>query len=316
MSLLKYIAFINSLLDELEASGSCVKLYKIPASPVGYANDLAAVSISKRKADNVIDIVYNHSIKWRYDLNADKSAILVYGEDINEGLVNSNNRNFMLGPKRIKQKEYDHVGIKACIVPYDDCIIEGRLEKARRAFNASMGLGIRKNGLTVATCNIIFWMVIIPILIYGCELWVLSASNVQKLEIFHRYAGRKIKRLHCRSPTKCCYNGIGWIGIGRYIQVKNMLFIRTILKMDENAVIRKIFEAQFKVLVNDIDKHTRNQFMSPVFDMLSVSIIFEFLVIINNALVTGVVQSKKVWANLVWTRAGAWRINYGPAMVF
>ena len=94
----------------------------------------------------------------------------------------------MLGPKRIKERtEYDHVGIKACIVPYDDCIIEGRLKKARRAFNASMGLGIRKNGLTVATCNIIFWMVNISILTYGCELWVMSSSNVQKLEIFHRY---------------------------------------------------------------------------------------------------------------------------------
>ena len=88
-----------------------------------------------------------------------------------------------------------------------------------------MGLSIRKNGLTVATCNIIFWMVIIPILTYGCELWVLSASNVQMLEIFFRYAGRRIRRLHCRSPNESCYNGIGWIGIERYIQVKKMLFI-------------------------------------------------------------------------------------------
>ena len=211
----------------------------------------------------------------------------------------------MLGPKRIKKrKEYDHAGIKACTVPYDDCIIEGRLKKARRAFNASMGLGIRKNCLTVATCNIIFWMVIIPILTYGCELWVLSTANVQKLEIFHRYAGRRIQRLHCRSPIECC---IGWIGIERYIQVKKMLFIRTILKMDENAVIRKIFEARFKVFVSDVDKQTRNQFMSPVFDILSISIIFNLLVSINNALVTGVVPSKKVWSYLVWTKA--WRME-------
>ena len=170
-----------------------------------------------------------------------------------------------------------------------------------------MGLGIRKNGLTVATYNIIFWMVIIPILTYGCELWILSASNIQNLEVFLRYAGRKIQRLHCRSPTECCYNGIGWIGIERLIQVKKMLFIRTILKMDENAVIRKIFAARFKVFVNNIDKHSRNQFMSPVFDILSIAIIFEFLGIINNALLSGVVPSKEVWANLVWTRA--WRME-------
>ena len=308
MSLLKYIAFINSLLDELEASGSCVEIYKIPASPVGYADDLAAVSVSKRRADNVIDLVYKHSTKWRYDLNADKSAVLVYGEDKNEGIVNSINRNFMLGNKRIKErKDYDHVGVKACILPYDDCIIEGRLKKARRAFNASMGLGIRKNGLTVATCNIIFWMVIIPILTYGCELWVLSASNVQNLELFHRYAGRRVQRLHSRSPTESCYNGIGWISIERYIQVKKMLYIRTILKMDANAVIRKIFESRFKVFMSDIDKCTRNQFLSPIFDMLSISIIFDLLLPINNALQTGVVPGKQTWSKIVWTRA--WRLE-------
>ena len=308
MSLLKYIAFINSLLDELEVSDSCVKLYKIPASPVGYADDLAAVSISKRKADNVIDIVYKHRIKWRYDLHADKSAILVYGEDVNEGVTNSHNINFMLGPKRIKErKEYDHVGIKACIVPYDDCIIDGRLKKARRAFNASMGLGIRKNGLTISTCNIIFWMVVIPILTYGCEIWMLSTANVHKLEIFHRYAGRRIQRLHGRSPNECCYNGIGWIGIERYIHVKKMLFIRTILKMDQDAIIRKIFVARFEVFMSDVDMYVRNQFHSPIFDMLSISITFDLITHINNAVVTGTVPSKKFWSNLVWTKA--WHIE-------
>ena len=164
-----------------------------------------------------------------------------------------------------------------------------------------------KNGLTVAACNIIFWMVIILILTYGCELWLLSASNVQKLEIFQRYAGWKVQQLHCRSPSERCFNGIGWMRIERFIQVKKMLFIRTILKMDDKPIIRNIFIAQFKVFANDIDKHTKKQFMSPVFDMMSVSIIFDFLPIINDAVLTGVVPSKKVWANLVWSRA--WRLE-------
>ena len=51
------------------------------------------------------------------------------------------NRIFLLGLDHIKEKsEYEHVGIKACIYPYDGCIIEARLKKARRVFNASMGI--------------------------------------------------------------------------------------------------------------------------------------------------------------------------------
>ena len=73
--------------------------------------------------------------------------------------------------------------------------------------------------------------------------------------------------------------------------------------MDENAIIRKIFIARFKVFMSDIDRHIKNQFMSPIFDILSKSIIFDLLTSINNALATGMVPSKKVWSNLVWTRA-------------
>ena len=57
------------------------------------------------------------------------------------------------------------------------------------------------------------------------------------------------------------------------------------------------------MFVSDIDKCTRNQFVSPVFDILSISVIFDLLMTINNAIGTGVVPSKKVWANLVWARA-------------
>ena len=47
--------------------------------------------------------------------------------------------------------------------------------------------------------------------------------------------------------------------------------------------------------------------MSPIFDMLTISIIFELFNTIGNALATGMVPSKKMWADLVWTKA--WRME-------
>ena len=77
--------------------------------------------------------------------------------------------------------------------------------------------------------------------------------------------------------------------------------------MDDNALIRRIFAARFKVFASDINKHARNQFMSPIFDMLTISIIFELFNTIGNALATGMVPSKKMWADLAWTKA--WRME-------
>ena len=51
------------------------------AYPLGYADDIATASASKNKTDRVLQIVYEHSCKWRYVFNPKKSAVLVYGEN-------------------------------------------------------------------------------------------------------------------------------------------------------------------------------------------------------------------------------------------
>ena len=58
LSLLKYLAFINSLLDSLEESKLCCAIYGINVSPLGYADAVATASTSKLKTDRVLLIVY------------------------------------------------------------------------------------------------------------------------------------------------------------------------------------------------------------------------------------------------------------------
>ena len=68
LSLIKYLAFINSLLTDLEESGLCSVIYGLGISPLGYADDVASASTSKNKTDQVLKIVYEHSCTWRYRL--------------------------------------------------------------------------------------------------------------------------------------------------------------------------------------------------------------------------------------------------------
>ena len=60
---MKYLAFINSLLVELEQSALCCKIFDISISPLGYADDIAMASTSKFITDRVLNIVYKHSCK-------------------------------------------------------------------------------------------------------------------------------------------------------------------------------------------------------------------------------------------------------------
>ena len=98
ISLLKYIVFINS------------------SAPVGYADDLAAACNNKYKMDRVMEIVHNHRRTWRYDFNARKSGVLVFGETRREHSENSRNRLFRLGHDKVGEKtNYDHVGVNVSI---------------------------------------------------------------------------------------------------------------------------------------------------------------------------------------------------------
>ena len=120
--LTKYIIFINDLLVKLEKSELCCQIAHIPSSPAGYADDLAAATISKNHSDRVHDIVNQYGRKWRFKFNAGKSAVLVFGESKGASLLNRKNRAFRLGQEGVKGKEtYDHVGIKMSI--FNDCVL-------------------------------------------------------------------------------------------------------------------------------------------------------------------------------------------------
>ena len=55
--MLNYIAFINTLLKNLEESNLCCAIYNVKTSLLGYAGDVASAFTSKIKLDMVMNIV-------------------------------------------------------------------------------------------------------------------------------------------------------------------------------------------------------------------------------------------------------------------
>ena len=250
LSSTKYIAFINPLVDKLELSDLCCKVGTIRASPVSYADDLATACISKRRLDYVLEMVYEYSRKWRFDFNSGKSAIMVYGEKGRDNTRNASNRVFKLGKGRIKERdEYDHVGVKACLNSEGNSRIEEKISKGRRTLNATAGLGIRQNVLNMATCNSIFWVIVMPIITFRSEIWQLTDGDIDKLQAFQRYAGRRIQRFPQRSPSSSSYYGLGWVRMETYIYVKKLLL--TMIGMENTHRVKMVLKARLKVYLND-----------------------------------------------------------------
>ena len=303
LSLLKYTAFINELILSLQHSGLCCGVHDIPTCPSGYADDLATACLSKSKTDQVLNIVNNYGNRWRFHFNAKKSAVLIYGEGKKSYQLNSSNRVFKLGSERVPEKpRYDHVGVKSMIFADDDSRVKEKVMKARRALNASSGLGIKKNGLTMKTCNVIFWSIVIPILTFSSEIWTLTEGDLEVLLNFQIYAGRRIQRLPMRSPGGCCFFGLGWIRISTYILIKKLLFALTILRMDDDNCIRRMFCSR----INDLklcDKWD-NPHRSAVLEIICAAKRLGLCnVLIDMVCGKITVIGKKKWSKCVWEKA-------------
>ena len=308
LSLLKYVAFINTLLVELRESNLCCNLYRIPSSPLGYADDIAAATTAKNKTEQVLDTVFKHSCKWRYDLNAKKSSIVVYGETLQENKNNRKYRLYTLGHERVLEKiSYDHVGVKSCNGNNYIERTDEKISKARKALSAASALGIKKGGLSIMACNVIYWCLIIPILTYGAELWILKQSDIDALDKFQRYAGRRVQRFPTHTPNETSFRGLGWMRIENYINAKKLIFIRTMLIRDNDCIFKRMFKLRAISFNSNIASGIANAKDSPIYDMLRVSIVYNVYDTVMNMVLNEHTYSKLQSRRLIWERA--WEIE-------
>ena len=302
LSLIKYISFINSLLVQLKQSGLCCTIARVQTTPQGYADDLATCTTNGNNMTRVLEMVGGHGRKWRYAFNARKSSVMVYGETMAEMKVGRENRMFKLGDDRVKESSYyEHVGIKACLKGDTHCRTEEKAKKARKVLNMASCLGIKRGGLTMATCCLIYWSVVIPTICFGSEIWILKQKDIDILNGFQRYAAKRIQRLHPRSLNATCYACLGWIHIIRLIKVKKLMFCRSIIVLKENMPIREVFIDKIRT-VREENLPLRNDFDSPITDLINTG---HEMNVMNHLIdfANGNVISKSKWRNIVWTQA-------------
>ena len=211
---------------------------------------------------------------------------------------------FLLGNEKVGEREnYDHLGVKACIFEDDVAGIEERLAKGRRALNATSGLGIRNNGLTILACCIILWCVVIPIATYGAEFWILDDKRLKLIEAFQTFVGKRIQRLFSKAPNICAYFSLGWVRVERYIEIKKLLFVHSILSRDADDITKSVFIQRAKGYFNNIQVGSDNLHGSTVYDLLNTAYVFGIERDIQNMVFRGHLYSRAHWREKLWKRA-------------
>ena len=68
-------------------------------------------------------------------------------------------------------------------------------------------------------CSMIVWAMVIPIVTFASEIYVMNDEDISQFEDFQTYAGCRIQRFGHNSPRATSYAGLGWIRLELYIYI-------------------------------------------------------------------------------------------------
>ena len=165
-----------------------------------YADDLALISSSEADLHHMLSMVSDYALMWRYHFNAAKSAVLVFGESPVSRKKNRPLRKWLVSGSPIPECDSQHhLGILRTVSPSSVLRTIERCSSGRSAFFALNAVGSRFGCLHPSTSFRLYSSFCLPILLYGCELWSLTGSEIIMLERVHRKILRTIQGLPLRS---------------------------------------------------------------------------------------------------------------------
>ena len=109
---------MDELLDILSESGYGAMIGDNYCGAPMYADDLALIAESPEDLQAMLDLVSNYARRWRYSFNAQKSAIMVFGEAPRARAAARNSRQWTLNGTVIQEaNEYHHLGVLRTVNP-------------------------------------------------------------------------------------------------------------------------------------------------------------------------------------------------------
>ncbi|MCG8035004.1 MAG: reverse transcriptase family protein, partial [Candidatus Thiodiazotropha taylori] len=104
-----YLCFINGLINELTSSSFGFRMSGRNICCPTVADDMLLMSFSKTGLEQLINICFAYSCKWRYAYGAQKSAVVVFNES--KVQYTKSKREWFLGPLKVVEAEsYRYLG--------------------------------------------------------------------------------------------------------------------------------------------------------------------------------------------------------------
>ena len=209
-------------------------LDNVPSNKIGHINtgslmvadDLALTAHNQYDMQTGLLIAQHDASSERYKFNVDKTKVILINTTRSPDLL-LNNKTLGTSPSE------PHLGIHRNSKNNNSDTIESRLKSGRRACYSLFGAGFfGLNGVGPYVAAQEYQTYVSPILFYGLEALVLSTSEINKLELFHRKNIRRIQFLPDSTAISALYLLLGTLPAEAILHSRALNLLRNILAVD------------------------------------------------------------------------------------
>ena len=180
------------------------------------------------------------------------------------------------------------LGVKWCSDLSARDSVNTNILKARKAFFGLGSTGVYHGKLNPLSSSSIFESFVLPVLLYGCETWLLDATCIQALDRFQCEIGRRILKLSKHHPSDAVRIALNWPTISTRILLRKLTFLSRLLTNSDDNMSSRIFTS---LAIVDVYSITIVQQCRLLEAPLGTNIIYKCLENPENAMIT--VRSNK-----------------------
>ena len=223
-----------------------------------YADDTLVLAESAAQLQKALDGLNLYCNKWALKVNLDKTKVIIFSK----GKIRKY-KSFKFGDNSVDVvDDYVYLGTT---FNYNGTFNKAKAKQVLQAKKATFGLmsKVRQLNLAVDTFVELFERLIIPILLYGSEIW--GYENHRHLQVMCNNVMRKFLRLHKSTSTCMLIGELGMKEVSEYIENRMLNFWFNIATGEESKISTILYK-WIKVL------HDQNTFKSVWLDKVKTSL--------------------------------------------
>ena len=224
LSPILFAIVMDDILKDLNNDPSCLSIRGLHVGSAAHADDVRTCNISHESIQAQASAIYNFTIKSSLSLNSSKTEI------VHMSLHPLPPENIVIHDSTVTvKKEAKCLGVWWTQNLSSSTSISENINKARRAFFALGSIGAYQGSLNPLIASSLFSTYVLPVLLYGCEIWYITNSLNDLLNQFQAEIGKRILKLPQSHTNIATQLALHWPSLKVLILCRKLSFLAHLL---------------------------------------------------------------------------------------